>query len=63
MTQPPSNWRLSELGIREEELRCPKCVDTANRPGATLVELGQDGVAYCTVCSHAFNPTTTTKEK
>lgn len=56
MTLPPSNWRLSQLGLREEDLRCSKC-PAMNRPGATVIELRQDGVAYCTVCSHAFDPT------
>lgn len=38
----------------EQRLRCPKC-PAANRPGATYIELDQDGrAAYCGVCSAHF---------
>jgi hypothetical protein len=56
----PSMWSAAEASrlraLIESSLRCPKCPAT-NRPGATYVELSENGTrAYCSVCS-ASGPT------
>ncbi len=41
----------------EATLKCPKpgC-EAENRPGSSLIDLDDDGQAYCGVCSHMWWP-------
>lgn len=41
--------------VFELALRCPRCGET-NLPNIIAVELREDGVAYCNVCSRAWKP-------
>jgi uncharacterized Zn-finger protein len=52
-TTTMSNFKDAVRLTKEQQLSCPSC-GAANRPGATYVELQQNGDAFCMVCSKQF---------
>lgn len=52
MTERESEWRRATR--RLSDLICPKCA-AFNRPGATIIDRDEKGVACCGVCSFSWD--------
>lgn len=55
-----SNWSEATDALRlarEVTLVCAKRCGAENRPGATIIQLDDDGLAVCNCCGHAWTPT------